>query len=242
MPLLLIVRTYQLHAFCDASTAAYAAVVYLVEEDEGCTYSHLVVSKTRVSPLKLITVPRLELLSTLCLARLMSNVTESLSERLNLEKPGCFTDTQVTLFWIRVIGKDWKPFVQNRVDEIQRLTPVECWNYCPGRENPADLLLRGLTPTELATNQLWKCGPNWLKTPETLSMTPSLEEIPEPCLTELKASSKVGLFKDRQPSMEMWWMVAKCQHLILLQTPDTPQQAARPDNTHHAKCPPEGTA
>ena len=33
-------RTYQLQGFCNASTAAYAAVVYLVEEDEGCTHSH----------------------------------------------------------------------------------------------------------------------------------------------------------------------------------------------------------
>ena len=123
----------------------------------------------------------------------MSNVTESLSERLSLEKLRCFTDSQVALFWIRGIGKDWKPFVQNRVDEIRKLTPVECWNHCPGRENPADLPSRGLTPTELATNQLWKCGPDWLKTPEPLCMTPSLEEIPEPCLTELKASSKVGV-------------------------------------------------
>ena len=48
----------------------------------------------------------------------MSNITESLSERLSLVKPRCFTDSQVTFFWIRVIGKDWKPFVQNRVDEI----------------------------------------------------------------------------------------------------------------------------
>ena len=194
-------RTYRLQGFCDASTAAYAAVVYVVEEDEGCTYSHFVVSKTRVSPLKPITVPRLELLSALCLARLMSNVTEGLSERLNLEEPRCFTDSQVALFWIRGIGKDWKPFVQNRVDEIRRLTPVEWWDHCPGRQNPADLPSRGLTPTELATNQLWRCGPDWLKTPEPLCMAPSLEEIPEPCLTELKASSKVGVHSLLTPQL-----------------------------------------
>ena len=184
-------RTYRLHGFCDASTAAYAAVVYLVEEDESCTYSQFLVSKTRVAPLKPITVPRLELLSALCLARLMSTVTGSLSERLSLGKPRCFTDSQVALFWIRGTGKDWKPFVQNRVEEIRKLTPVECWNHCPGRENPADLPTRGLTPTELATNQLWKCGPDWLKALEPLCRTSSLEEIPELCLAELKASSKV---------------------------------------------------
>ena len=92
-------KTYRLNGFCDASTAAYAAVVYLVEEDEDSTYSHFVVSKTRVSPLKHITIPRLELLSALCLARLISNVTGSLNERLSLEIPRCFTDSQVALFW-----------------------------------------------------------------------------------------------------------------------------------------------
>ena len=84
-------RTYRLHGFCDASTAAYAAVVYLVEEGEGLARSHFIVSKTRVSPLSPVTIPRLELLSALCLARLMSNVTESLSERLDLDDPSLFT-------------------------------------------------------------------------------------------------------------------------------------------------------
>ena len=61
-------RIYRLHGFCDASTAAYAAVVYLVEEDEGYAYSHFIMSKTRVSPLKPVTISRLELLSALCFA------------------------------------------------------------------------------------------------------------------------------------------------------------------------------
>ena len=118
-------REYRLCGFCDASTAAYAAVVYLVEEDENHTYTHFIVSKTRVSPLRSVTIPRLELLSALCLARLMSNVTESLSERLSLGDPRCFTDSQVALFWIRGVEKDWKPFVQNRVEEIRELVPAD---------------------------------------------------------------------------------------------------------------------
>lgn len=44
-------KTYRLHGFCDASTVAYAAVVYLVEEGEDRAYSHFIVSKTRVAPL-----------------------------------------------------------------------------------------------------------------------------------------------------------------------------------------------
>ena len=185
-------RTYRLHGFCDASNVAYAAVVYLVDEDENHVYSHFIVSKTRVSPLKPITIPRLELLSALCLARLMSNVSENLSERLRPESPRCFTDSQVALCWIKGTEKDWKPFVQNRVGEIRQLMPVESWSHCPGKENPADLSSRGLAPTELAANQLWKFGPDWLRNPKPPCMVPSVAELPEPCLAELRSSSRVG--------------------------------------------------
>ena len=187
-------KLYRLHGFCDASTLAYAAVVYLVEEDEDRAYSHFIVSKTRVSPLKPVTIPRLELLSALCLARLMRTVTESLGERLSLVDPRCFTDSQVTLFWIKGKEKVWKPFVQNRVEEIRKLTPVEFWHHCSGKENPADLPSRGLAPTELVSNQLWEHGPDWLTTPKCRPpcTTPSEEEVPEPCLVELKISPEVG--------------------------------------------------
>ena len=69
------VRSYALDGFCNASLKAYAAVVYLRVETESSTYSHLLCSKTRVAPLKKVTIPRLELLSALLLARLISTVT-----------------------------------------------------------------------------------------------------------------------------------------------------------------------
>ncbi len=94
--------------------------------------------------------------------------------------------TTDSLFWIIGTGKDWKPFVQNRVDEIRKLTLTES---CPGKENPADLPSRGLTP--LVLSQVWKYGPDWLKIPESPRITGTPEKIPEPCLVELKSSSKV---------------------------------------------------
>ena len=123
----------------------------------------------------------------------MAKVTESLSERLSLGDPRCFTDSQVTLFWIRGIEKDWKPFVQNRVKEIWKLVSADHWDHCPSKENPADLPSRGLTPGELATNQLWKHGPEWLRNPKLSCVTTSLETVPESCLAELKAPPKVGV-------------------------------------------------
>ena len=68
--------TYCLYGFCDASITAYAAVVYLVEEAHGCKCSSFVASKTRVVPLKTLTIPRLELMSVVLLARLITNVSE----------------------------------------------------------------------------------------------------------------------------------------------------------------------
>lgn len=109
---------YQLFGFCDASTIAYAAVIYIVELAPSGKRSSFVVSKTRVSPLKTQTIPRLELLSALLLARWMNTVMESLSTKLTLQAPKC-SGTE----------KDWKPFVQNCANEIRRLIPVDCWDH-----------------------------------------------------------------------------------------------------------------
>ena len=154
-------KLYRLYGFCDASTVAYAAVNYLVEEKGDSKYSRFIVSKTHVSPLKVQTIPRLELLSAVLLARLMTNVTGSLNARLSLKEPQCFTDSQVALYWIKEIRREWKQFVQHRVDEIRKLIPAECWEHCAGKSNPADILSRGLTPiqSELAENKLWRKGP-----------------------------------------------------------------------------------
>ncbi len=117
--------SYQLCGYCDASLLAYAAVVYLQIETEDDSHMHFVVAKTRVAPLKKQSIPRLELLSAVLLARLMDVVKSSLSSELEISSCHCFTDSQVALCWIRNTGRSWKPFVQNRVSEIRSLIPVD---------------------------------------------------------------------------------------------------------------------
>ena len=180
----------QLYGFCDASLKAYAAVVYLVMETGRERVPRLVCAKTRVAPLKELTLPRLELLSGLLLARLLHTVTSSLETELQLSPPQCFTDSKVSYHWIRGSNKGWKPFVQNRVNEIRKLVPADQWHHCPGRDNPADLPSRGLPLTELIDNQLWFEGPPWLSEPLSLDLTqPATErDVPRECLLELRAT------------------------------------------------------
>ena len=154
-----------------------------------------IVAKTRVAPLQSQTIPRLELLSALLLARLITTTAESLKPVLALvNPPRCFTDSMVTLFWIKGLTKEWKPFIQNRVNEIRGLVPPENWNHCPGETNPADLPSRGLPPLELSVNQLWHSGPEWLIHKANVNDQNQDETLvmPEECAAELKKTKKTS--------------------------------------------------
>ena len=175
---------YYLCGFCDASLKAYAAVVYLLIETPCQRHVRFLASKTRVSPLKPLTIPRLELLSALLLARLMSTITTALESELTLSDSYCFSDSMVAVYWIRGSEKVWKPFVQNRVSEIRSLLPPNRWDHCSGRDNPADLPSRGQTSEQLFNSQLWWNGPEWLKTAILTSHTEM--QMPEECQSEIR--------------------------------------------------------
>ena len=130
-------NSYSLLGYCNASQRAYAAVVYLQVETDNATVSQVLCSKTRVAPIKKVTIPRLELLSALLLARLISTIRHALEPEILLSRTTCHTDSQVILYWITGKDKEWKQFVQNRVIEIRELIPVTSWRHCPGVQNPA---------------------------------------------------------------------------------------------------------
>eukprot|EP00795_Rhopilema_esculentum_P005097 gene5097-214_t len=102
------IKSVQLHGFSDASTVAYAASVYLRVETSSRVVSHLIASKTRVSPLKSESVPRLELMGALILARLMKTVSDALSATLNIDQTFCWSDSQIVIWWIFGENKTFK--------------------------------------------------------------------------------------------------------------------------------------
>ncbi len=188
------VLSYELHGFCDASIKAYAAVVYLQIITPDASNTRLVISKARVAPLTKQTIPRLELLSALVLARLMNTVEKALKSVMEISKVKCWTESKVALYWITQQEKEWKQYVQSRVEEIRSLVPAEHWCHCPGAENPADIPSRGILPTELASSELWWSGPKWLTSMENPS-NGSCDVMPEECRNEMKVKDQNALNK-----------------------------------------------
>ena len=84
------------------------------------------------------------------------------------------------------MGRDWKPFVQNRVNELRELLSPDCWIQVSGKENPADISSRGLMPLELSLNPMWMNGPAWFKA--AIEPEPTQNEVPSQCLTEARVT------------------------------------------------------
>ncbi len=162
--LLSIVQSLQLHLFTDASEKACAAAVFVrsISGEQVCSY--LLVTKTRVAPVKTVSFPRLELCGAHLGIKLLSAELKALqSTKWNaIEVPG-WTESTIVLQWLRAIARTWTTFVTNRVSEIQAKLPRAKWKPVRYRDNPADLDSRGIDVEELIKSQLWWNGPTFLQ-------------------------------------------------------------------------------
>ncbi|XP_045493460.1 uncharacterized protein LOC123692730 [Colias croceus] len=152
-------KVRELHGFCDASNVAFAAVVYLrVVNSIGEVNVALIASKTKVAPIKQVSIPRLELCGAVLLTRLLLEV----SQVMGIEKSSihAWTDSQIVLVWLQGQPSRWKTFVANRVSEIITSLEPQQWQHVSTKDNPADCASRGSTQWDV---QLWKEGPKWLQ-------------------------------------------------------------------------------
>ena len=161
--------TVTLIGFGDASESAYAACIYLHYKSKEKVISTLVAAKTRVAPVKKITLPRLELLAALCLSKLMVKIQSSLQRLVQIQRIICLTDAEIVLNWITREDRSYKQFVRNRCMQIRDKVPVDNWYHVPGKVNAADLPSRGCFPRQLqqpTTRCQWLNGPEWMSKDE----------------------------------------------------------------------------
>ena len=166
----------ELHGFCDASLQGYGACIYLKSiHSSGEIDTNIITSKTRVSPIKEQTIPRLELLSAVLLSRLMNSVENALSTTFKFDRIFYWTDSQIALAWIKATNKEFKPFVENRLVEIRKLTDINSWHYVQTTSNPADVITRFQDHDHFEENILWWKGPIFLYQTEYVQN----EELPD---------------------------------------------------------------
>ena len=158
----------ELIGFCDASASAFCAALYSRWVKNGTTYCTLLCSKTRVAPIKQLTIPKLELEAALLLAKLMNRL-QTLFKK-NFRRVICFSDAQVVLSWLNRPPENWTPFVSNRVRKITDFIPACNWFFVGTKENPADLATRGITVESFigAVGKFWLNGPAFMQCDEEL--------------------------------------------------------------------------
>ena len=162
------------------------------------TTCRLVMSKTRVAPLKTQTIPKLELCGAVLLAEILETT------RTTLEIPvvniHAWCDSTIVLCWLNHCPKRYKTFVANRITSATSLLPPSAWTHVPTLDNPADCASRGLSAREVKEHELWWNGPPWLleepiaipKQPQAseLAVLQSEELRPSACLVIASAPSE----------------------------------------------------
>ncbi|XP_055604767.1 uncharacterized protein LOC129753000 [Uranotaenia lowii] len=192
----------QLHCFSDASEKAYGACMYLVSKDPtGKTQVSLVSSKSRVSPLKRQTIPRLELCGALLAAELYVKVLESMEAPLETY---FWTDSRTVLQWLAQTPSTWTTFVANRVSSIQNFTQNCTWKHVPGIMNPADQLSRGLNAEQIVTDQTWWTGPPWLAQ-DSEHWPNSINQPCEENVHEEERRKVVGVVAENEGTFNDWY-------------------------------------
>ena len=114
----------QLHHFADNSLFGYGAVSYLrLENVTGDVYCSFIMGKSRLAPIKSVTIPRLELSAAVVAARLDQICRKELT--FNIDESKFWTDGTCVLRYIKNLDKRFLTFVANRVVTIHELSTPE---------------------------------------------------------------------------------------------------------------------
>ena len=204
------VKAVEFHHFSDASMEGYGQCSYIkLVNNKGQVHCSLVMAKSRVAPLKVITIPRLELAAAVVSVRIHT----ILRKQLNYEvvKEVFWTDSKVILGYINSDAKRFKVYVANRVQQIRDHTSAAQWKYVETDSNPADYASRGMPVQAMINSSKWWYGPDFLwqlydttEAPEEdIIVAEDDSEVKKTvsCLTEIQ---EVSPFLDRLKYFSDW--------------------------------------
>ena len=150
--------------FSDGSEQAFGTVAYIRWMlNDGRYVSNLVASKSRIAPIEVASIVRLELSGAVLNKRLTCFIKKEM--RLQFDREFHIVDSEIVRSMIQKQSYGFKTFVATRIGEIQEATEPEDWWWCKGELNVADLITRGKTPSEIGPESTWQRGPTFLQRP-----------------------------------------------------------------------------
>ena len=206
---------FQLHHFSDASESGYGAASYLrVTDAAGQIHCSLLIGKSRLTPLKVVTIPRLELTAATVAVKLDLLLKQELD--LPIHKTVFWTDSTSVLQYISNESRRYQTFVANRVSTIREHSTLSQWKHISTTLNPADYASRGLHMDDSDKIKTWMNGPEFLWQCEALwpvqITIPGLEST-DP---ELKKGSTVNYVHVDAPQL-LTSLADRCSSWLKLQ-------------------------
>ena len=191
----------QIHVFADASEVAFGAAAYWTFETQDHSYqSSLIFGKTRLAPIKPLTIPRLELQAAVMAVRMSQTIQKELD--VMPSQITYWTDSTTVLSYIKSQGTRFHTFVANRVAEIKEASDPETWRHVPGRLNVADDCSRGLSAQDLLQDSRWINGPNFLSQGEDCWPNQPNNQAPIDEDPEVKTEAWLGFSSETQPDSD----------------------------------------
>ena len=175
------ISSSQLHHFSDASEASFGSVYLRLVNGQGTVHCSFLCAKSRVAPLKTITISRLEL-SAAAISVKQDKVLKRELEIPISSQSIFWTDSTAVLRYVKNEMRRYHTFVADRVALIHGSEPHQ-WNHVGGNMNPAVNTSRGLTRDVFLSQERWLMGPEYLWKPahmwpmQTEEITTSSKEI-----------------------------------------------------------------
>ena len=168
----------ELHTFSDGSNSGYSCVCYIRSTaPNNSIHVALVAAKSRLTPKKGSTIPRIELAGATIGGKLSKLVTKVLD--IPIINSTFWSDSKIVLGYIKNEQRRFKPFVANRVSIIRQCSDPSDWKWIDTKENPADIASRGCFAQDLP--EIWYTGPAFLSKhksewPEDASLAPKIQD------------------------------------------------------------------